>query len=75
MSLTPIEIERRFYPHTTSQQQENRIKGLRQIYEGLAMAVVRETPPGREQTEALTQLETSAFWAVAAIAREEVKPG
>jgi hypothetical protein len=53
-----------------SQEQHNRLKSIRTLAEALANAIVDLTPTGREQSLALTQLETASFWAAAAIARE-----
>jgi hypothetical protein len=38
---------------------------------GLMRQVSENTPPGREQSFALTKLEEAMFWANAAIARDE----
>jgi hypothetical protein len=68
--IDPIDIEQRFWPHRLSQEQHNRLKSIRTLAEALANAIVDLTPTGREQSLALTQLETASFWAAAAIARE-----
>lgn len=43
--------------------------GIREHFKNLALTVLDQTPPSREQSLALTHLEQALFWANAAIAR------
>lgn len=67
--MTHEEIKDRFWSHELDAYQRRDCDILRQKYEMLADAILAKTPESREQSLALTQLETSAFWAIASIAR------
>lgn len=67
--MTYDEIKQRFQPNELDVKQRQDCDILRQKYEFLADAILARTPQSREQSLALTQLEQSAFWAIAAIAR------
>lgn len=69
MTMEPEEIKRRFRAHGLDMIQQKDCDVLRQQYEYVAQQILARTPQSREQSLALTQLEQSAFWAVAAIAR------
>lgn len=63
------DLVKRFWPRELTNEQQIDCDVLRRRAEDLANAIVELTPKSREQSLALTQLETAAFWAVAAIAR------
>jgi hypothetical protein len=65
-------VERDFTYHPPHGDQVERYAEVRAS--GLAMAevVLRDCPPSRERSLALTNLEQACFWANAAIARNEV---
>lgn len=67
--MTYDEIKNRFRSTELDTRQRQDCEILRQKYEMLADAILARTPQSREQSLALTQLETSAFWAIASIAR------
>ena len=67
--MTQDEIKRRFWPHELDATQQRHCNALRAQYEAAADLICTLVPASREQSLALTQLEQSAFWAVAAIAR------
>ena len=62
-------VDQRFWPRDLTSEQTRQCDELRRQYEATANMVVTMTPRSREQSLALTQLEQSAFWAIAAIAR------
>ncbi len=64
-------LKRDFTYHPVKGDQADRYERLRSLYRELAYAIVEMTPPGREQSVALTELGTSAMWTNAAIARGE----
>lgn len=65
------DLENRFTYHAPKGDQTDRYVKLREKYKELAHMIVDLTPTGREQATALTNLETSSFWANASIARGE----
>lgn len=65
------DINKRFTYHAPKECQPERYEALRKKYKDLAHFIVELTPAGREQAMALTNLETSSFWANAGIARGE----
>lgn len=67
--MTYDEIKQRFHSHSLTNEQRHECDILRQQYEYLAESILVRAPQSREQSLALTQLEQSAFWAIAAIAR------
>lgn len=64
-------IERNFTYHAPKEGQPERYTALRAKAKELALLIVETTPASREQSVALTELETAVFWANAAIARGE----
>ena len=69
--LTEAEYEKRFTFHPVKGDQGDRYQRLRAAYGELAKLVDELAPDSREKSVALTELETSNFWANAAIARNE----
>ena len=67
-------IENNFTYHKPFGNQPERYQQLRDGGKALAIQIVLQTPPSREQSLALTKLEEAIFWANAAIARNEVEP-
>lgn len=67
--MTYDEIKHRFQSHEMDAKQRQDCDILRQQFECVAESILARTPQSREQSLALTQLEQSAFWAIAAIAR------
>lgn len=65
------EVEKQFTYHPPKPGQAERYQRLREKAKELAYLIHRECPPSRERSVALTELETSVFWANAAIARNE----
>lgn len=63
-----------FTYHKPFGDQPQRYVTLRDAAKALATMVVGLTPPGREQSLAITKIEEAIFWANAAIARGEVAP-
>ena len=64
------EIENRFTYHRPQADQLPRYQEIREQAKFLALAVVRCTPPSREQALALTKLEEAVMHANSGIARE-----
>lgn len=65
------DLDNRFTYHSPQPDQPARYTALRNQAKDLAEAIVTSTPPSREQSLALTNLEQAIFWANAAIARNE----
>lgn len=65
------QIEKAFTYHKPKDNQPERYILLRDEAKELAYRIVKNTPPSREQSLALTNLEQAIFWANAAIARNE----
>jgi hypothetical protein len=65
------ELDKRFTYHAPKGDQPERYTALRASARLFAMAIVSNTPESREQSVALTHLETAVMWANAAIARNE----
>jgi hypothetical protein len=66
-----LEVEKNFTYHAPKLGQPERYQRLREKAKELAYLIHQECPPSRERSVALTELETSVFWANAAIARNE----
>lgn len=66
-----MELENNFTYHAPKPGQPERYKRLREKAKELALLILEECPSSREQSVAITHLETSVFWANAAIARNE----
>lgn len=64
-------IEHNFTYHTPTEGQPEKYTALRAKAKELALLIVELTPASREQSVALTELETAIFWANAAIARSK----
>lgn len=65
------QIEKVFTYHKPKEDQPERYVAIRDKAKELAYLLVKNTPPSREQSLALTHLEESIFFANAAIARNE----
>jgi hypothetical protein len=68
---TTARLGRAFTYHPPRGDQGERYERLRGMFRELAFEIAELTPPGREQDEAHRALETSCFFANAAIARGE----
>lgn len=66
---TRIENEGTF--HAPHGNQVERYEAIRQYITEVKHFVTRNTPPSREQSSALTALDSAIFWSNAAIARNE----
>ena len=64
-------LDRDFTYHAPKGDQQECYVALRAKAKELAELIVASTPASREQSIALTELETAVFWANAAIARNE----
>lgn len=67
-------IENDFTYHPPFGSQVQRYGEIRDGAKALALLIVGTTPPSREQSVALTHLETAVMFANAAIARNEKEP-
>lgn len=65
------QLENNFIYHSPKSDQPERYEILRGNAKKLAYEIVTFTPPSREQSLALTNLEQAIFWANVAIARNE----
>jgi hypothetical protein len=66
---TEADLHRRFTHHPPNADDVRAYQHLRGLYLHLAREIVHVTPPGREQSVALTRLEDAMFWTNAARAR------
>ena len=64
-------IDNNFTYHAPKPGQPEKYQQLRDKAKEFALLIVDLTPESREQSIALTELETATFWANAAIARNE----
>jgi len=64
-------LDKNFTYHPPKEGQPERYIAIRNAYKDLAEMLMSLCPPSRELSVALTELETSNFWANAAIARNE----
>ncbi len=71
MDFLAERIQNNFTYHAPKEGQQERYVQLREKAKELALLIVALTPVSREQSVALTELETATFWANAAIARNE----
>lgn len=62
------QIENSFTYHSPKEDQPERYVKLRDMAKDLAFTIVKNTPPSREQSLAITKLEESIMWANKAIA-------
>ena len=65
------QIEQAFTYHSPKDDQPERYHKLREKGKELALLINQFTPPSREQSLALTNLEQTIMWANASIARNE----
>jgi hypothetical protein len=65
------DLDNRFTYHAPKPGQQEKYVAIREKAKELAVMIVNLTPASREQSVSLTNLETSVFWANAAIARNE----
>jgi hypothetical protein len=65
------QLNNNFRYHPPADGQQERYVALRGEAMTLAYSICTQTPPSREQSLALTNLEQAIFWANAAIARNE----
>lgn len=63
------ELNKRFTHHPPQGDQAERYEKMRAAFRRLADVINELCPEGREKAVAFTELETSQFWANAAIAR------
>jgi hypothetical protein len=68
--LDPV-LENNFVYHSPKEGQPEKYQQIREKAKELAYLIKELTPESREQSVSLTELETSVFWANAAIARNE----
>lgn len=69
--LDTEELKRRFIYHAPKDNQPERYNAIREKAYELALLIATSTPYSREQSTALTHLETAVMFANAAIARNE----
>ena len=69
--LTVIEMDNKHTYHPPTEEQVERYQRLRQAAREYEELIRELTPPSREQSVAITHLETTTFWANASIARNE----
>ena len=65
------QLERNFTYHAPKADQLERYQQLRDMFKELAYRIDKLCPKSREQSLAMTNLETAIFWANASIARNE----
>jgi hypothetical protein len=65
------QIEHNFTYHAPKPGQPEKYTAIREKAKEFALLIVELTPSSREQSIALTELETATFWANAGIARNE----
>lgn len=63
------QVEKNFTYHAPKEGQPEKYEQLRNKAKEFAYLILELTPASREQSVALTELETAVFWANAAIAR------
>lgn len=70
--ISEEDVENRFTFHPAKDQlQADKYQLIREKCKALAKEILRQTPPSREQSVAVTKLEEVMFWASAAVARNE----
>lgn len=73
--MEQAEIDNRFAFHpATDEEKRNDHTSMREACKVAAERIIEKTPPGREQSLAITKLEEAMFWANAAVARPQVHP-
>jgi hypothetical protein len=73
-NVTPAQERQRetnFGSHHLSAEQLTRCNKINEAYKELYAIIQENTPPSREQSIAITELETSSFWAICSITRNE----
>jgi len=65
------QVKNAFTYHAPKEDQRPRYESIRDQVHEVAKYLLANTPPGREQSLALTKLEEAVMWANAAIARGE----
>ena len=60
-------IDKPFAYHKPSPDALQRITILREAFSAAAQAVIKQCPLSRQQSVAITELETSAMWAIKAV--------
>jgi len=65
------QINTNFVYHSVKPGQQERYVAIREKAKELALLIVCNTPESREQSLALTELESAMMWANASIARNE----
>lgn len=66
------DVENRFTYHPVKGQlQADKYQLIRDKCKALAKEILRQVPPSREQSVAITKLEEVMFWSCAAVARNE----
>ena len=60
-------IDKPFAFHMPSPDGLARITALREVFSGTLQAILRQCPPSRQQSVAITELETAAMWAIKAV--------
>jgi hypothetical protein len=71
VAVSQEELANRFVYHAPKGDQVERYQFIRNAFHDLAVFITVNTPASREQSVALTELETAMMWANAAIARNE----
>lgn len=67
--MQPEEIENRMTYHKPSEAGAGRHARLSAVFAEAMRVVAEECPPGREQSVAMTHIETAKMWASAGVAR------
>lgn len=67
----PVRLDHDFIYHPPKGDQPGRYEAIRAQAKHYAAYIMDVCPPSRERSLALTKLEEVAFWAIAAIARNE----
>jgi len=71
LNIKQQQIENAFTYHSPKDDQLERYQRIREKGKELALLIDQITPPSREQSLALTNLEQATMWANASIARNE----
>ena len=62
-----MSIDKTFAFHKPSTEGLQRVRHLRDQYSALSLTLISVCPPSRQLAVALTELETSAMWAIKAV--------
>jgi hypothetical protein len=71
---TLARLDNNFTYHKPIGSQQERYVAIRDAAKQFALVLATNAPESRELSVAMTELETSVFWANAAIARNEKEP-